>query len=267
MTIPSPPPALKQLGQHFLIDPNIVRKILNEAAIGSEETVFEIGPGRGVLTGPLCQVASQVIAVEFDKKLAAYLTSVCSPPNLDLRIGDALEFPFHTLPLNTVVVSNLPYYISTSLIFKLLEHRSHISRMVLMLQLEVAKRLTAKPGSRDYGALSVLSQYCASSRLAFKVPATCFRPRPDVDSSVITLNLRPRKNVDPSFDEDFIRIVRSAFAHRRKTLLNSFRDSGFALRTIKESLAAARIDSKRRAETVTLLEFVDLTHAIRHYTP
>ena len=211
-------------------------------------------------------MASQVIAVEFDKKLAAYLTSICSPTNLDLRIGDALEFPFHTLPLNTVVGSNLPYYISTPLLFKLLEHRSHISRMILMLQSEVAKRLTAKPGSRDYGGLSVLSQYCASSRLAFKVPATCFRPRPDVDSSVITLNLRQRKNVDPSFDRDFIWTVRSAFAHRRKTLLNSFRDSGLALGTIQKSLAAVGIDSRRRAETVTLLEFVDLTHAIRRYT-
>ena len=262
----SPPPALKKLGQHFLIDQNIVRKIINEAEVGPEETVFEIGPGRGVLTKPLCQLASQVIAVEFDKKLAAYLPSICSPANLDLRTGDALEFPFHTLPLNTVVVSNLPYYISTPLLFKLLEHRSHISRMILMLQSEVAKRLTAKPGSRDYGGLSVLSQYCASSRLAFKVPATCFRPRPDVNSSVVTLNLSSRKSDDPSFDQDFMRTVRSAFAHRRKTLLNSFRDSGLALGTIQESLAAVGIDSKRRAETVTLLEFVDLTHAIRRYT-
>ena len=267
MTILSPPPALKQLGQHFLIDPNIVRKILNEAAVGSEETVLEIGPGRGILTGPLCQVASRVIAVEFDKKLAAYLVSICSPANLDLRIGDALEFPFHTLPLNTVVVSNLPYYVSTPLLFKLLEHRSHISRMVLMLQLEVAKRLTAKPGSRDYGALSVTGQYYASPRLAFKVPATCFRPKPNVDSSVITVNFRPREKSDPSFDEDFTWTVRSAFAHRRKTLLNSFRDSGMALEIIQEALATVGINSKRRAETVTLLEFVDLTHAIRRYTP
>jgi 16S rRNA (adenine1518-N6/adenine1519-N6)-dimethyltransferase len=266
MTVPSPPPALKQLGQHFLIDPNIVRKILNEAAVGSEETVFEIGPGRGILTRPLCQVASHVIAVEFDKKLADYLISICSPANLDLRIGDALAFPFHALPLNTVVVANLPYYISTPLLFKLLEHRSHISLLVLMLQLEVAKRLTAKPGSRNYGTLSVLSQYYASARLAFKVPATCFRPMPDVESSVVTLNLHPRKNSDPAFDEDFIEIVRSAFAHRRKTLLNSFRDSGFSLETIQESLTTVGIDSKRRAETITLLEFVDLTHAIRRYT-
>ena len=265
MKVPSPPPALKQLGQHFLIDPNIVRKILNEAAVGSEETVFEIGPGRGILTEPLCQVASQVIAVEFDNKLAAYLASIYFPSNLDLRIGDALEFPFHTLPLNTVVVSNLPYYISTPLLFKLLEHRSRISRMILMLQLEVARRITAKPGSHDYGTLSVLIQYCAKSRLAFKVPATCFRPRPDVDSSVITLDLHPKNNDDPSFDKDFTWTVRAAFAHRRKTLLNAFRDSGLALEIIQESLADAGINAKRRAETVALPEFVDLTHAIRRH--
>ncbi len=268
MTIPSsPPPPLKRLGQHFLIDPNIVRKILHEAAIRPEETVFEIGPGRGVLTEPLCGVASQVIAVEIDKKLAAYLSSTCHPSNLDLRTGDALEFDYDTLPQGTVVVANLPYYISTPLLFKLLEHRFRISRMVLMLQLEVAKRLAAKPGSRDYGSLSVLSQYYADSRLAFKIPATCFRPRPDVDSAVVTLILHTGQPKDDAFDRDFMQTVRAAFAHRRKTLMNSFRDSGWPISTIQDALGTVRIDPKRRAETITLQEFIDLTHALRQHSP
>jgi len=267
MTTPSPPPPLKRLGQNFLIDPNIVRKILHEAAIRPEETVFEIGPGRGVLTEPLCGVASQVIAVEIDKKLAAHLSSTCHQSNLDLHTGDALEFNYHSLPPGTVVVANLPYYVSTPLLFQLLEHRSRISRMVVMLQLEVAKRLAAKPGSRDYGSLSVLTQYCADSRVAFKVPATCFRPRPDVASAVVSLTIHPGAQENDSFDRDFMNTVRAAFAHRRKTLVNSFRDSGWPTSTIHDALGSVNIDPTRRAETIALQEFIDLTHALRHQSP
>ncbi len=267
MTRVSPPPPLKRLGQHFLIDPNIVRKILHIAAIHPEETVFEIGPGRGALTDPLCRVASRVVAIELDAKLAAYVSTVCRHPNLDLRTGDALDFPYDSLPLGTVVVANLPYYVSTPLLFRLLEQRPRISRMVLMVQLEVAKRLTAKPGTRDYGSLSVLSQYCADSRLAFKIPATCFRPRPDVDSAVVTLSLHADEEGDTSFDRDFMQTVRTAFAHRRKTVMNSFRDAGWPASTIQNALRRASIDPKRRAETIALQEFIDLTHALRRRSP
>lgn len=268
MTNPtSPPPPLKRLGQNFLIDPNIVRKILHEAAILPHETVFEIGPGRGVLTKPLCSVASQVIAVEIDKKLATYLSSTCHQSNLDLHAGDALEFNYHSLPQGTVVVANLPYYVSTPLLFQLLAHRSRISRMVVMLQLEVAKRLAAKPGSRDYGSLSVLTQYCADSRVAFKVPASCFRPRPEVASAVVRLTMHPDAQENDAIDQHFMQTVRAAFAHRRKTLVNSFRDSGWPTSTIQDALAAVNIDPKRRAETIALQEFIALTHALRHHTP
>jgi len=261
MTLSLPPPLLKRLGQHFLIDPNIVRKILAEAAIRPGELVFEIGPGRGVLTRPLCESAARVIAVELDRKLADYLRTVCVQTNLDLRIGDALTFPYDTLPPGTVVVANLPYYVSTPLLFKLLEQRSRINRMILMLQLEVAKRLAADPGSRDYGALSVITQYCANSRVAFKISSSCFRPRPEVDSAVVTLTLRPSRAEDEDFDRAFLQVVRSAFAHRRKTLLNSFRDSGLAMAAMQNALGVVKIDPKRRAETMTLQEFVELTHA------
>jgi 16S rRNA (adenine1518-N6/adenine1519-N6)-dimethyltransferase len=265
MTTPSPPPPLKRLGQHFLIDPNIVRKILHEAAIRPEETVLEIGPGRGVLTGPLCGLASRVIAVELDKKLAAYLEQVCLHPNLDLRVGDALDFPFETLPSGTVVVANLPYYVSTPLLFQLFERRSRIHRMVVMLQLEVAKRLAAKPGSSDYGALSVLSQYRAESRVAFKVPASCFRPRPDVESAVVTLSLFSTEQEDEAFSQFFTQTVRAAFAHRRKTMVNSFREAGYLMPIIQDALGAADIDPKRRAETMTVQEFIALTQALRRH--
>lgn len=261
----TPPPPLKRLGQHFLTDPNMVRKILAEAAIRPDETVFEIGPGRGVLTDPLCRVASRVVAVEIDKKLADYLSQTCLHSNLDLRVGDALEFDYSTLPQGAVVVANLPYYVSTPLLFQLFEQRSRISRMVVMLQLEVAKRLAAKPGGRDYGALSVLSQYCATSRLAFKIPPSCFRPRPEVDSAVVSLSVIPPNNEDESFHREFNQTVRAAFAHRRKTLVNSFRDRGLPVTTIQDALSEIHIDPKRRAETMTVQEFIDLTHAIRHH--
>jgi len=243
----------------------MVRKILAAAAIRSDETVFEIGPGRGVLTDPLCGVASRVIAVELDKKLADYLSKTCLHSNLDLRTGDALEFDYSILPKGTVVVANLPYYVSTPLLFQLLEHRTRISRMVLMLQLEVAKRLAAKPGGRDYGALSVLSQYCADSRLAFKIPATCFWPRPEVDSAVVTLSVIPAKHEDESFHRNFIQTVRAAFAHRRKTLVNALRETGLPMPIIQETLDELDIDPKRRAETMTVQEFINLTYTLRHH--
>lgn len=174
---PSFPPALKRLGQNFLIDPNIIRKIVALAALRPDEAVLEIGPGRGALTAGLCADAGRVIAVEIDPQLQPLLQeSLKHCRNLDLRIGDALAFPFETLPPRTVVVANLPYYASTPLLFALLDARATLDRMVLMLQTEVALRLTAKPNSKDYGILSVLTQEAADVELAFRVSANCFRP-------------------------------------------------------------------------------------------
>ena len=148
---PSFPPALKRLGQNFLIDPNIVRKIVSLAALRPDDQVLEIGPGRGALTAGLCAEAGRVIAVEIDPQLQPHLQeNLGHCRNLELRIGDALEFPFNSLPPRTVVVANLPYYASTPLLFALLDARAHLDRMVLMLQTEVALRLAAKPNSKDY---------------------------------------------------------------------------------------------------------------------
>ena len=135
-----------------------------------------------------------------------------------------------------------------------------------MLQLEVAKRLAAKPGSQDYGALSVLSQYWGKSRVAFKVPASCFRPRPDVESAVVTLSLFSAEQEDEPFSQFFTHTVRAAFAHRRKTMVNSFREAGYLLAILQEAFGVAGIDPKRRAETMTVQEFITLSHAIRDHT-
>ena len=152
MSIPDLPPPNKRLGQNFLIDPNIVRKIVALAELGPSDHVLEIGPGRGILTEALCHAAGRVTAVEVDPRLHAYLkTRQAELPNADLVCADALAYSVESLPMSTVVVANLPYYISTPLLFRLLDQRGRFPRMVLMLQAEVADRLVAKPGGSDYG--------------------------------------------------------------------------------------------------------------------
>ncbi len=253
----------KRLGQHFLIDPNIVRKIMTVAAVRQDETVLEIGPGRGILTRALCAAARSVIAIELDAKLAADLkTRLAGVENLDLRQGDAMAFPYDTLPAGTVVVANLPYYVSTPILFRLLEAWRRIDRMVLMLQAEVARRLVAKVGSRDYGILSVLAGYWTEPSLAFSVSSRCFRPIPEVDSAVVKLIVRNTRLLPEADEPSFVGTVRAAFAHRRKTLFNSLRDEGRTAERITLALAHAGIEPSRRAETLTLGEFAALARAL-----
>ncbi len=258
----STPPPLKRLGQHFLIDPNMIRKIVTLADLHPEEDVLEIGPGRGDLTRALCAAARSVIAVELDRKLAAYLAEHLSDcHNLDVRVGDALTFPYETLARGTVVVANLPYYVSTPLLFKLLASRDRIARMVLMLQAEVARRLVARPGSREYGILSVLAQHAAEPSLAFQVSPTCFRPRPEVGSAVVRFLTKEQRHLRVADEALFTRIVRAAFAHRRKTLMNSLRDEGLDPDRIERALESAGVHPARRAETLGLEEFAGLAQA------
>lgn len=256
------PPALKRLGQNFLIDPNIIRKILSLAALRPDDQVLEIGPGRGALTAGLCAEAGRVIAVEIDPQLQPHLREqLAHCRNLDLRIGDALEFPFDSLPPRTVVVANLPYYASTPLLFALLDARAKLDRMVLMLQTEVALRLAAKPNSKDYGILSVLTQEAAEVELAFRVSAGCFRPRPTVGSAVVLLTMKSQDGFDPVRHERFRRLVRASFAHRRKTLVNSLRDEGYSADRIACAMAAAGVPLQARAEMLTLDDYRSLSRS------
>jgi len=258
-----PPPPLKRLGQHFLVDPNIVRKIVATAGVQPGDTVLEIGPGRGILTRALCAAARTVVAVELDAKLVDYAREhLADCPNLDLQQGDALDWPLEQLPPGTLVVANLPYYVSTPLLFRLLEARDRFDRLVLMLQTEVARRLVAQPGSKDYGVLSVMTQAHAAPSLAFQVSPSCFRPRPDVGSAVVTLPLRRPSLIEQAGEARFAQTVRAAFAHRRKTLANALRDEGLAQDDIGRALAAAGIDPLRRAETLSVQEFIFLSRAL-----
>lgn len=262
--MPLPPPRpLKRLGQHFLVDPNIVRKILALAELQSEETVLEIGPGRGILTRALAAAARAVVAIEVDPKLHAYLAETFADrANVDLRLGDALAFDYLNLPPRTVVVANLPYYVSTPLLMKLLDARARFDRMVLMLQTEVARRLVAGPGTGEYGSLSVVTQHAAEVSMAFQVSPGCFRPRPEVGSAVVSLVIRRESPVGVADEAAFARIVRASFAHRRKTIANSLRDEGLPPDRIAAALTRAGIAPSRRAETLGLHEFAALTAAL-----
>jgi 16S rRNA (adenine1518-N6/adenine1519-N6)-dimethyltransferase len=263
----SPPPPQKRLGQNFLIDPNIVRKIVTAAAVEPSETVLEIGPGRGILTRSLCELPNTVIALEVDPHLVGYLKETLSYSNLDLRHADALHFAYDTLPNRTVVIANLPYYISTPLLFTLLDATDRISRMVLMLQAEVAERIVAAPNTDGYGILSVLTQYRAEAKIAFRVSKNCFRPRPDVDSAIITLCTRPHPAVSRSTETLFVKVVRAAFAHRRKTLINSLRDEGFLSTQLTDVFTTTTINPSRRAETLSIDEFAAITNALATLSP
>lgn len=255
-----PPAAIKRLGQNFLIDPNIVRKIVALAEISLNDHVLEIGPGRGVLTEVLCKTAGHVTAVEIDPRLHAYLAERQAEfPNLTLVLDDALVYPVENLPVGTIVVANLPYYISTPLLFRLLDQRDRFPRLVLMLQNEVADRLVAKPGSSDYGVLSVMAQYAAEITKAFRVSAQCFRPRPEVGSAVVLLRTRERRELSPAEEPKFAALVKAAFAHRRKTLVNSLKDEGYDQMRIAGALERLTLSPSVRAEVLSLEQLIQLT--------
>ena len=262
------PPANKRLGQNFLIDPNIVRKIVAAAELAPEDTVLEIGPGRGILTDALSRAAKRVVAVEIDPQLHHLLEKRQADwPNVELVCADALTYPMEAVPAGAIVVANLPYYISTPLLFRLLDHRNRFSRLVLMLQNEVADRLVAKAGSADYGVLSVMAQYAADITKVFRVSAQCFRPRPEVGSAVVLLRTKKESVLSPQEEPTFAAVVKAAFAHRRKMLVNSLRDEGYEPQRVTRALTDMNILATARAETLTLEQFVRLSERLDRRRP
>ena len=263
-----PPAAIKRLGQNFLIDPNIVRKIVSVAALSPNDSVLEIGPGRGILTTALCRAARRVTAIEIDSRLHSYVsTQLAGLQNLHLVLGDALLYPIENLPTGTIVVANLPYYISTPLLFRLLEQRNRFPRIVLMLQDEVAGRLIARPGMPDYGMLSVMAQYAANITKAFKVSPNCFRPRPEVDSAVVSLHTKGKPELPLEEERTFATLVKGSFAHRRKTLINSLKDEGHHQEVVRDALQSLALSPTVRAEALSVAEFIALARLISPSMP
>jgi 16S rRNA (adenine1518-N6/adenine1519-N6)-dimethyltransferase len=246
----------KSLGQNFLKDPHYLTKIADAAQVGPGDQVLEIGPGLGHLTNVLAGRAGKLVALELDERLVPLLRKDFeADSNVEIIEADALAFDYGTLSGMWKVVANLPYYISTPIIQVLLEHRMRFTTLTLMLQKEVAERIAAPPGGKEYGFLSVLVQLYAKPRIEFTVPAGAFTPKPEVDSAVVTLLMRGQMAVPLPDEQFFLRVVKAAFSQRRKTLRNSLKQLGVPPETMQSVLTSTGIDLGRRAETLSVEEF------------
>ena len=254
----------KKLGQNFLIKRGIVDEIVHAAELTPGEPVLEVGPGIGTLTQGLAQSGADVTAIELDRRLLEVLdTTLASYDNVRIIHGDVLKLDVPTIMNHKPfkVVANLPYYITTPIIMSLLESKLPIERLVVMVQKEVALRMIAKPGTKDYGALSVAVQYYTEPDIVLDVPPKSFLPAPAVTSSVIRCVLRDKPPVDVIDEKLFFRVVKAGFAQRRKTFSNTMKTTGLTRDRIEELLAKANIDGQRRGETFTLQEFADVANA------
>lgn len=254
----------KKLGQNFLIKRGIVDEIVKAADLQEGEPVLEIGPGIGTLTQGLAQSGANVTAIELDTRLLEVLdTTLAQYSNVTIVHGDVLKLDVPSIMNNEPfkVVANLPYYITTPIIMSLLESRLPIERLVVMVQKEVALRMVAKPGTKDYGALSVAVQYYTKPDIVLDVPPKSFLPAPAVTSSVIRCVLRDKPPVDVVDEKLFFRVVKAGFAQRRKTFANTMKTTGLSKDRIEELLVKANIDGQRRGETFTLQEFANVANA------
>lgn len=258
----------KRLGQHFLVDDNVVGRILDLSALSGDEKVVEVGPGIGTLTVALCRVAGTVTAVERDPDLLPVLAETTAEyTNLRVIGGDAASVSAAELaaPFGApeALVANLPYAVAATVVLRFFELLPSLRFAVVMVQAEVARRMAASPGGRDYGAYSVKLQLLAEATGRFAVPRSCFLPPPRVDSTVIRLERRTR-TPSPAALEDAIAAAEAAFAQRRKTLRNSLRGALDApADVVAAALDAARIDGGVRAETLAPYDFVTLGAALR----
>ena len=253
--------ASRRLGQNFLISPAVVRAVVEAAEIKEGDHVLEIGPGIGTLTQGLLEAGAEVTAVELDKKLPAVLAETLHGyEHFSLVQGDILKTDISALmgtePFK--VAANLPYYITTPILLALLEQKLPITQIVTMVQKEVAERMTASPGGKNYGALSVAVQYYTEPEIVLDVPPNCFLPAPEVDSAVIACAIRKTPAVTVKDEKLFFRVVKAAFGQRRKTLSNALKPLGVSKDMIEKALGEAKVDPGRRGETLSLKEFASI---------
>lgn len=264
----------KSLGQNFLTEPNILRKIVETAGIDAETNVIEVGPGIGALTEQLARHAHQVLAFEIDDRLIPVLADTLSPyDNVTVIHEDILKADLvkttdevFTTDDPVKVVANLPYYITTPIIMHLLDSPLPISEMVVMMQREVADRLAAKPSTKAYGSLSIAVQYYMEASVAFIVPKTVFVPQPNVDSAIVKLTRRPEPAVSVTNEKEFFKLTKAAFQLRRKTLWNNlthyYGKDEATKAWLTDSLTQAEIEPSRRGETLSLEEFARLSNRL-----
>jgi len=250
----------RPFGQHFLFDPNILKKIVKCSGITKDDTVVEIGPGLGTLTRFLSLYAKKVIAIEIDKRLIEKLEGILSASNnVEIIQADALKFPYDTIEGKFKVVANIPYYITTPLLFRLLEFREKITSMTLLMQKEVAKRIAASHGSKEYGVLSIGVQLYTKPKLEFTVSRKAFLPPPKVDSAVVHFEVSPSPFFQVKDEEFFLKVVKTAFSQRRKTLTNSLK----TFEGIKDALRKTGMDPKLRPENLSIEDYVRLTEVLK----
>ncbi|MBO4235108.1 MAG: 16S rRNA (adenine(1518)-N(6)/adenine(1519)-N(6))-dimethyltransferase RsmA [Firmicutes bacterium] len=278
----------KSLGQNFLTDPDVIRAIIEGAEISESDLVIEVGPGFGVLTDEAAKHAGKVIAIELDKDLLPVLDfTLAGHTNVEIINEDVLKIDLNNLiegelgstPVehaateafgstrsaerggkltNVKIIGNLPYYITTPILMKLLESKVNAESIIVMMQKEVAERILAEPGGKEYGALTVAVQYRTITETVAEVPKESFFPAPKVDSQVLKLTLREKPAVKPIDEDLFFRMVKAGFSQRRKTILNSLSTSGLPKEEIAACLDAVKIDNKRRAETLSLQDFCSI---------
>ena len=260
----------KSLGQNFLSDKNIIDAIIEGSEIGAEDLVIEIGPGMGVLTAAAAECASRVVAVEIDRHLIPILTETLEDyDNVEIINADVMKTDLsevvekYRTSGKVRIIGNLPYYITTPIVMKLLEERVPADSITIMMQKEVADRIKASPGSKTYGALSVAVGFYCTVRHIANAPKEVFVPRPKVDSTVIRLDVRQERPVELVDEKLFFETIKMGFGQRRKTLLNSLTGiRGMPKESIAAVLADCGIDSRRRAETLSMSEFADLANEI-----
>ena len=261
----------KRLAQHFLVDPKVIHKILMRAGFRNSDWVLEIGPGRGALTLPLARSVQHIVAVEKDARLVHFLQErldLAGITNVTVINHDILEWDFREIELPATtkikVAGNLPYNISSPVLEKLIESKHILSKAILMFQLELAKRLTASPGRKSYGAMTLAVQYHAQPRILLQVSKDAFRPKPKVDSMVLALDFDRPYPTRALNEENFKKVLKGAFAHRRKTILNSLKADPecWDRDILLESMEKCGIDPARRAETLTMDEFLCFSAAL-----
>jgi len=259
----------RRLGQHFLVDRNILNKVIQTAEVGREDTILEVGPGLGQMTLALADRAKKVIAVEIDERLVTILRQkVEDHPNIEVTQSDILKVDFKRFfkkearPIK--VVANLPYQISTPLLFRFIESKEIFSTLTLMLQKEVAERMVASPGRKEYGPLSIFIQAFSDVSIQFIIKPSAFFPAPKVESALVFMVWKEKPMIETDDEEWFKRVVKACFGYRRKTLINALKHSELSLReSVGSRMEEIGIDPRRRPETLTIQEFAKLAESLK----
>ncbi len=262
----------KRFGQNFLIDEHVLNKITEAALIGEKDGVIEIGPGIGTMTQRLCEQAAKVVSIEIDRELMPVLSETLSEyDNVKIVNADVMKTDLEELikedfgGMTVRVVANLPYYITTPIVMALLEQQLPIESITIMVQKEVAERMQAMPGTKDYGALSLAVQYYADTYIAANVPPNCFMPRPKVGSCVIRLTVRRSRPVEVKDEKHMFMLIRAAFNQRRKTLANAIANhpgSGHTRDEVIEALKKLGLSETIRGEAMDLGQFAELSNIL-----